>query len=194
MIITPAQKTIFLNDINAKSATGQPLEGMVSSQNYAWIRDYYNTASGSFAWNANTPVEAIYNTINWTNYTPADVPTASDTPAVAVHFANRSSLIGIKQRNLQSILWGRTYLNCTNAWTRAGLRDCLVQLPAGAGGAMVSAWWASAITTLTACTRSCNRAEFLFAPAPVVTGTVSAVVLPIEGTVDEQQIRDIITL
>lgn len=175
--MTPAQLTLFKSDIIARFGAN-PLESTVAT--------YYNAVGNADAWNSHTPVDAVFNAITWTNFTPVDVP---DTTAL---FTNRLMVINVKQMNLQNILVGRDFIDASKVNVRAGLRDCVIALPAGALGAAVSAGGASGATVLTACLRKCNALELLLTTGTQVTGTVTAHVLGFEGTTNPQQISDLL--
>lgn len=141
-------------------------------------------ASPTFTvWRTDAKVSDIADAINWALYTPAD---AADTTTI---YTNRALLAQTKQMNLQLMLQGRTTLDCSKANIRAGLRDAVIQVPTGVGGAPTAPGGASGATVLTACTRAASLAEKILAGSPVATGTVTANLLGFEGTVTYQDVQ-----
>lgn len=180
MALTTAQLATLKADILASpDMSGQP---MTSGGAYA-IATLYNVPGATDVWRTDAPVSAIYDAITWTNFTPVD---AADNTAT---FTNRALVIQTKQMNLQNILQGRTTVDGSKANLRAGLRDAVIQLPAGAAGALVVAGGASGATVMTALVRKATRFEALFASAPVATGTVSAGLMAVEGAVTSDTVQ-----
>lgn len=148
------------------------------------IAALYNAqATPAFSvWRTDASVKAIADAIDWSKYTPTD---AADN---TVTFSNRLLLIQTKQMNLQTMLTGRDYLDCSLANIRAGLRDAVIQLPSGAGGALVTSGGASGATVLNVCARNATRIEKLLAAATQTTGTVTASILTHQGAVTPDDI------
>lgn len=139
-------------------------------------------------WRTECPTKSVLDSITWANFTPTD--TADGTAL----YTNRVLIVQTKQFNLQTMLFGRDAIDMSRANIRAGLRDALIALPTGTGGAATSAGGASAVTVLSACTRSANRAEALFVTGPATTGTVTAQIMGFEGALTEavvQQARNL---
>ena len=134
--------------------------------------------SNTQVWNSATPTDSIFNSLTWANYTPNDAADAT------VTYTNRVLLAQTKQMNLQNILVGRQTVNMVNVQTRAGLRDAVINLPTGTGGANVQVGGASGVNALTACVRPtlATRAEKLLSAGPSTTGTVTADMLVFEGS------------
>ena len=153
------------------------------------IARLYNLASTTDVWRTDAPTKAIFDAINWSAYTPTDVPSVGDTAAQAVLFTNRLLSIQTKQMNLQNMLIGRETIDASKANIRAGLRDAVIALPSGTNGAAVSAGGASGVTVLTACVRKATRIEKLLSTGPTTIGTVSANVMGFEGNVSYQDIE-----
>lgn len=178
--MTPAQLATLKADILANpDLASQPLTNLGSIA----IRDLYNTASTTDVWRTEAPVKDIYDAIDWSKFTPAD---AADGTAI---YTNRVLLIQTKQMNLQSMLQGRATVDASKANVRAGLRDAVIALPAGAAGASVAAGGASGVTVLTALTRKATRFEKLFSTSTATTGTVTANLLVLEGSVSSDDIQ-----
>lgn len=198
MKLTTAQKITLKNDILAKQASAQPLFG-VTDENI--IAAYYNAASSSSAWRSDTPITDIQDAITWTNFTPNDsvpvVDNSTQTTSLAsiangIQFLNRILVVQTKQINMTNTVTGRTVLDTTKANIRADLQDMVVKLPTGASGALLSAGGANGATILAACTRLMNRVEALFGTVDATTGTTTAKLLVVEGSVTAQDISDAI--
>ena len=73
---------------------------------------------------------------------------------------------------------------------RKALRDNVIQLPSGVGGAMVVAAGASGVTVLTACTRTALRIEAILAGASATTGAVTAFLIGFEGQISYTDVQE----
>lgn len=172
--LTPAQ----LQTLKAAILADPELNALPSDSNGAFaIANLLNLPSNpaQAGWNTQASSAAIIDAIDWRKYTPTD--SADNT----VTYSNRLLLIQTKQMNLQNIIVGREFIDASKANVRAGLRDAVIALPAGAGGALVSAGGASGATVLAACTRTMTRGEKIFAGADVPTGTVTAKLFTFQG-------------
>lgn len=179
-MLTNAQLQSLKADITADPAfSGKP---MTSGAAYE-IAEAYKVDSGQKVWRTDASVPAIIDAINWANYTPNDAPDNTAT------YTNRALLAQTKQMNLQLMLQGRQTLDASLANLRAGLRDAVIQVPTGVGGAMTSPGGASGVNVMNILTRNANRAENLFASAPQTTGTVSAKVLVFEGVITSEDVQ-----
>jgi hypothetical protein len=134
-------------------------------------------------WRTDARVQAINDAINWSLYTPADTP---DGTAV---WTNRILSIQTKQMNLQLMLQGRDTVDASKANVRAGLRDAVMQVPAGANGALVSPGGASGVNVMNACIRPGLRIEILLKTSDVTTGGVTAAIMGYEGTISYQDVE-----
>jgi len=186
MALTSAQQAAIKADILANpDLSAQPNN---SDGAFEIARLYNLPASPTFlVWRTDAPTADIFDSINWSLYTPSDSPDNTAT------YTNRLLAIQTKQMNLQNMLVGRDTLNCAKANIRAGLRDAVIQIPAGAGGAMVSPGGVSGATVLAVCTRNATRLEKLLSTGSVTTGTTTAAVMGYEGQIDYyavQQARD----
>ena len=152
------------------------------------IAKAFNVVGATDVWRTDAPVDSIYDSIDWTKYTPTTVPALSDLPAASAWFLNQCATINIKQMNLQNMLFGRVTLNCSRAGIRAGLRDAVIALPAGTAGAPVSAGGSGGVNVLAVCVRKATRLEALLAAAVATTGPTSANVLVFEGAVSYAEI------
>ena len=159
-----AQIQLIKADMLAKMAAGQPLAGLQEPA----IAAYYNTVTVNDIWRTDAPVDAIMDAITWDRYTPTD---AVDATAL---FANRAAVIRIKQANLLGMLAKANSLNMAKANIRAGLRDAVVAIPAGALGANVSPGGVNGATVLAACVRKATNAEMVLSTAAVTTGNTTA--------------------
>ncbi len=173
-MLSLAQRMTVLAAVQADpTANGHRTAGDMFSL-LAWL----NTPGSVTVWKTNARVDDIIDSITWANYTPNDHADNTTT------YLNRTLLSQIKQMNLQLMLQGRQTLDCSKANLRSGLRDAVIQLPTGSGGAMTTAGGASGATTLGVCTRAATRAEGILAAAAQTTGTVVAQILTFEGMVD----------
>ena len=88
-----------------------------------------------------------------------------------------------KQMNLQNIVVGRDTINGAKANVREGLRDALIQLPAGVAGSMVAAGGASGVNVLNKMVRPARLIEKILVTGTAKTGSVTAGLMGYEGTV-----------
>lgn len=183
MPLTAAQSAALRADIAADPVLSLlPKEG---DSSYT-IADAYNAlaAPDFMVWRPDVPVRALIDTFNFAAFTPTDtVPESNVDQASLQRFLARILVIQTKQMNLQLMLQGRETLDATLANVRAGLRDALIQVPAGVNGASVVVAGSSAVTALTACTRRATRAEKLFATSTATTGTVTAAIMGYVGNI-----------
>lgn len=134
------------------------------------------------AWRSDASVTAILDAIDFSKYTPNDAPDSTTT------YLNRALLAQTKQMNLQLLTMGRETINTSRTTIRASLRDAVINVPTGAGGANTQPGGASGVNVLNACVRqTATRLENLFASTPVSTGTVSAAVLAVEGSLSPDE-------
>lgn len=145
---------------------------------------FFNTfpTVGVLLWQTRARVNDILDAVTWDKFTPTDAPDGTEM------YSNRMLSVQTKQMNLQNMLIGRETIDATKANIRLGLRDAVIQLPTGTGGALVSAGGASGVTVLTALTRPATRGEALYVGAPVATGSVSAAIPVLEGLVSNENV------
>ena len=174
--LTPAQLATLKADITANpDLNAQPA---TADGAFEIARLYNLQASPTFTvWATNATTDGIFDAVTWTNFTPTD---AADGTTL---FLNRLGIVNIKQMNLQNMLVGRDRIDCSRPNIRAGLRDAVVALPTGAGGASLSAGGASGATVLAACTRTATRVEKVLSTGSATTGSTTANLLGFEGTV-----------
>lgn len=134
-------------------------------------------------WRTDAPVSSIYDAIDYTKFTPTDVPDNTAT------FTNRTLVVQTKQMNLQLMLQGRQTVDASKANVRAGLRDAVIALPSGAGGVASSAGGASGVNVMNALTRKSTLAEKVLVAGSAQTGTVTANLIGWEGTVTYSDIE-----
>lgn len=148
------------------------------------MADWFNqaTSPAHTVWRTEAPVANLLDAINWALYTPADAIDATAT------FTNRLLAIQTKQMNLQSMVQGRDRVDCSKSTLRAGLRDAVVAVPAGAGGANVNPGGANGANVLNACTRTATRGEKVFATSSATTGATTAFILTYEGRVTDADV------
>ena len=137
-----------------------------------------------FVWRPDVPVREIMDTFNFAAFTPADSMPESQVDSAAIQrYSARLLAIQTKQMNLQLMLQGRETVDASLPNFRAGLRDALVGVPAGANGAGVAVAGANAGNALNACTRKGTRAEKLFAGSNATTGAVTAALMNVTGPI-----------
>lgn len=142
----------------------------------------------SLAWHSAAVVDDIINAITWANYTPNDKITTDAEPTLSQKIG-RILEIQVKQMNLQLMLQGRLTIDCTHPTLRTGLRDAVIQVPSGAGGAAVNPGGTSGVTVMNACTRPASFLEDLLSTATETTGTVTAKVLAFEGQINNRDVE-----
>ena len=181
MSLTPAQNAIIKADIAANADMNTLANN--SDGSYEIARLYNLQASPAFnVWRTNTPTKDIFDTIDWTKYTPTDAPEATGI------YTARALAINVKQMNLQNMTVGKDTIDTSKANIRAGLRDAVIQLPSGTSGALTAAGGASGATTLAACIRTATRLEKLLSTGSATTGSTTANLLGFEGNVSYQDI------
>lgn len=177
--LTFSQRQALRNDILSDAS----LNSLVAANDVVEIARIYNldAAPDFFVWRTFVPTEEIFDAINWASLTPTDAPDLTTT------WGNRSLACQGKQFNLQTLLAGRERINTGRANIRAGLQDALTNIPAGAGGALISAGWPAVKTAIT---RKASRVERFFATG---TGTQAAPgVIVHEGPVSYSEISTIL--
>lgn len=179
MALTQAQLVTLKADILANADTNTIPMGVAGD---VIIRDLYNTITTTDVWQTAASVNAIYDAIDFTKYTPVDAAAENN---IGIQ---RLLIIQTKQMNLQNMLQGRDYVDASKSNIRNGIKDATTQLPAGSSGANVAAGGAGGATVLAAMIRKANRIEKLFAVTPATTGTVTANLLVYEGTVTTDDI------
>lgn len=153
------------------------------------------TAAPTFTvWRTEVPTTAIMDAIDFSKYTPAGAMDDATLSTQLVATQRQAQLLAIqtKQIDLQMMTQGRQTLDASKPNIRSGLRDSVIQLPAGAGGAAVTAAGASGVNVLNACTRAATEAEKILATASSgsdTTGSVTARVLGFEGFVSGQDVE-----
>lgn len=184
-MLTQSQLTTLKAAINTNTAS---YPGAVASLNGEVIAAFFNAASATQVWATAVDVQAIYDAIDWTKFTPTD---AADNTAT---FTNRALVIQTKQMNLQNMLQGRTKIDAAKLNIRTGLRDAVILLPSGALGAPASAGGASGVTLMTALVRFATVAEALFTNTQTTLGGVTASLMGFEGTLAGQDCVDALVM
>jgi hypothetical protein len=167
MPLSPAQLQTLKQDIaaNTNLINGVAINTLPQNGDTNFdIANWYNgIASPDFyVYRNNIPVQEVYDKITWSNLTPSDVADGTQT------WANRSLACQGKQFNLQIILQGQNQIDATKSNIRAGLQDCLTNIPSGAGGATVAAGW---VTVRDSLYTPAKNAEKLFATGTGTTGS-----------------------
>ena len=190
--MTPAQLTALRQAIDANPTWAAIPNN--SDGNYALAALLNAPAVPAFnVWRTEAPVNAILDAINWGTYTPSDAIASAD-PTLTQQ-VGRLLAIQTKQMNLQLMVQGRDVLNCSRPNVRGGLRDAVIQVPSGAGGAATSPGGANGATVLAQCVRPATRAEVMLAAqsqASDTTGTTTARVLTFEGDVQDVEAATLI--
>lgn len=187
-MLTAAQLQTLKTELTT-DPTGQGYPAMIAAGTFSPIVDSLNgyPTPDFMVWRTDTPVTDISDATDWAKFTPVDAP---DLTAI---FTNRALVIQTKQMNLQTMLLmgGRSgTLDTSKANIRAGLRDAVIQLPAGASGAAVTAGGVSGATVLAACTRKARRIEKVLSTGNATTGSTTANLLGYEGAVS---LDDVVT-
>lgn len=189
MALTIAQLATLKADILLNSDMNtQP---MTSGGAFA-IAALYNVVGLVDVWRTEAPVSAIYDAITWTNFTPVDsIPAINSLSGNGelLQYWCRQGIINIKQMNLQNMLIGRNSVDASKANLRAGLRDCVIAIPAGALGINVVAGGANGATVMIAMLRKATRYEALFAPTTATTGGIIGHLMTIEGAVTSDDVQ-----
>lgn len=178
MALTPAQlqaiKTEIANDValSSQAQSGDGADAIATALNAL-------AAPAFQVWRTEAQVKDIFDAINWALYTPVDAVDGS-----TAH-QERLLIIQTKQLNLQNMTIGREKLDASKANIRAGLRDAVIQVPAGAAGVAVAPGGASGANVLNAMIRSATRAEKVLVQAggQVATGGIAASLLGFEGLI-----------
>lgn len=188
MALTLAQKQTLKAAINGNPTWAAYPQ---NSDGYADLAAVLNvTANPAFSvWRSEVPVTNIIDAVTWANYTPNDAVGGSDTDPLLSRKIGWLLTSQTKQMNLQLMLQGRETLNCSKATLRAGLRDAVILVPTGAGGANTSPGGASGVNVLNACTRNATEGEKILAGAAEQTGTVTANVLGFEGNLSGADVQ-----
>lgn len=133
-------------------------------------------------WKTNASTQDVFDAIDWSKYTPVDAPDGTAT------YTNRLLAVQTKQMNLQNMLVGRETFNASKANIRAGIRDAVIQLPAGTGGAMVTAAGANGNNALNTMTRNARLVEKILSTGLATTGGVTAGIMGYEGAISPDDV------
>ena len=188
MALTTAQLQALKADIAANTATinGVQIKDMPNNSDANFdIAIWYNaTASPDFIVWRDLPMEDVLNLIDFAKMTPADaVPT---TPDLSVQVWNaRAMSCQSKQFNLQNLTIGRSTAPMKRANYRAGMQDCLTNIPAGASGATIAANWTG---VRDAAKKKATRGEKVLATGAGTTATPAD--LTFEGSLSYQDIAE----
>jgi hypothetical protein len=139
-------------------------------------------------WMTNTPVQDVIDAVDGSRYTPSDaIPTT--TIELSQIYQSRILACQTKQISFQTLVIGRDFINSSKANIRAWLRDSVIQVPAGANGAVLSPGGSSGVTALTACLRKARIIEKLLSTGSATTGTVTGNLLGFEGSISPQDVE-----
>lgn len=144
------------------------------------MAEWYKLPSTFVVWRTTTPTSEIANAITWANCTPADPPDDTTT------YTNRALACQGKQLNLQNLwLAAQGSLASSLSNVRQGMNDSLTNIPAGLGGALLSAGWSAVRLAMQ---RYASRGEKIFATGTGTTGSPGSLVFEGELT-DYDMIR-----
>ena len=178
-LLTAQQKLDLKAAINAE--TDATFVSYRTAGSTGLMAQWLNGASTTNVWKTRVGVNDIMDAINWSLYTPVDTIDGTAT------FTNRMLAIQTKQMNLQSMLF-RDTIDMSKATLRNGLRDAVIQVPAGASGANVSPGGSSGATVLAVCVRPATKFEAIFATTSATTGSTTANILVVEGTCTDSNV------
>lgn len=136
-------------------------------------------------WDTKAPTSALLDAIDFAKFTQVD---PVDGTALQ---SNRLLAVQTKQMNLQTLVFGREFLDMSKAEIRGSLRDAVIQIPAGASGAVVTAAGASGVDLLNAGRRVGTRLEAILTSGTAQTGTVTANLFGYEGTITYQEVGEV---
>lgn len=180
-MLTTAQKALLKSAV--LSETEPTIVSALSSEDFPFIRDYYNEVPPSpfVAWRVSTPTEEIHNAIVWKKLTPAD------TPDITTVFTNRALICIGRQLNLIRLL-ANTEVPTGKDQVRQGIKDALTAVPSGASGTEQAAGWTAVKGVII---RDCTRGEALLASGEGTTATPGD--LTFEGELTFLDIIDAVT-
>lgn len=205
MPLTSAQLTTLKADIAANTNTipaGQPWTGAFAG---VQVKNVPNNGDGRFAiagwysqiaspsflvWQTAAKVKDILDAITWANFTPTSAVDDATLTTSLIAEQRIAQLLAIqtKQMNLQNMVVGRESLDASKANIRAGLRDCVINLPSGASGANVQAAGASGVNVMNVLVRNANNVEKLLVTSSATTGTVTASIMGFEGAITDTDV------
>jgi hypothetical protein len=181
MNLTPSQLQTLAAAIAAETDAGFVINRTAGATGA--MADFFNAASTNIVWKSTTTVDDIFNNVTWANLTPTDAPDTTQ------QWMNRALMCQSKQFNLQTMLSGRQSLRTNNNTVRAGLQDCLTNLPSGTAGALITGGWPNVKLAIQ---RPATKGEALFI---VGAGTTSTPVdLVLEGQITNDNIVAAINL
>ena len=156
---------------------------------YAIAIELNNLASPQYdVWNTETPVTSIVDAVDFSKYTPNDtIPT--DTQLNVDVWRARAQAATIKRDNLWAILdVTNGTINAAKSNVRAGLRDAVISVPTGAGGAATAPGGASGVNVLNACVRPAKLIEKVLATGQATTGSVTANLMGYVGEISNSDV------
>lgn len=156
---------------------------------YAIAIELNNLASPQYnVWNTETLVTSIIDAVDFSKYTPNDtIPT--DTQLNVDVWRSRAQAATIKRDNLWAILdVTNGTINAAKSNVRAGLRDAVISVPTGAGGAATAPGGASGVNVLNACVRPAKLIEKVLATGQATTGSVTANLMGYVGEISNSDV------
>lgn len=173
MPLSPAQLAALKTDLAANGNTAPGTAGPISNldhtpDNAFAIAAWYNqAAAGPFVVWRDLPMDVVHGLHTPANMTPLGNPPTTPDLTVQVWMARCVTCQG-KQLNYQGLTLGRDTAPMKRAGYRAGLQDCLTNVPAGTNGALISAGW---VEIRDAAKQNATNAEKLFATGPGTSAT-----------------------
>lgn len=192
MTLSVAQQAVVKADILANSDLNVFPAG---DDGAAGIAALYNLLGAQDGWSNSVDTLKILAGVDYTKYTPVDVIAAPAADALMLlsnkYFAylQACGYINVKQMNLQNMTIGRNTIDCTDANIRNSLRDCVVNIPAGAANANISAAGANGVNVTAVMTRKLTRFENILASGTTTTGATTAKTPVFIGSVNYSDIR-----
>lgn len=153
--MTPEQRTALKAAVLASQ--DQAIQAAAAGRNDTELARLLNLPSTFVVWRTTTDADAVADAITWASLTPADTADGTAT------FTNRALACQAKQINLQIMLQGRQSIPSGKLNFRQGLQDALMNVPAGANGALLDAGWAGASKVKATISRFATVAEKVFA-------------------------------
>lgn len=159
--MNPEQTTTLRNAVLAEPS----LQSAIQSANDDAIKNWLNAAASPawYVWRSTTDGDAVMDSIDWASLTPAGAVGSTQ------QYANNTLACQSRQISLQILLQGRSSIATGKANIRKGLSDALIDVPAGANGALLDAGWLGNGKVKATITRTATRAEKLLS-----TGTGTA--------------------
>ena len=133
-------------------------------------------------WDTRCQTSVLLDAIDFSKYTQVD---AVDGTAVQT---NRLLAVQTKQMNIQTLMFGREFVDMSKATIRSSIRDGVIAIPSGTGGASVAAAGANGVNVLSAGRRPGSRLEVILTSGTATTGGVTGNLFGYEGAINYQEV------